>query len=296
MPAQTPPLSSSVVVLGSLNMDLIGRTGAFPRPGETVLGSTFTTAPGGKGGNQAVAAARAGATVRMIAAVGDDVFADGLRAHLVQAGVDVTGVRAVDGPSGVAMITVDDGAENTIVVLPGANGRLTDIDDDLRRALSGAGALLTQLEVPPATVLAAAELAQAAGVPVVLNPSPVIAVPDRLWSLVTVVVVNESEAAAYARHLAGIPWCITTLGADGCEVRGPDGAADHVAAFPVDAVDTTGAGDAFAGTLTAAWAAGVPPRDAVRRACAAGALATTVPGAGDAAPSASDVDRLLAAH
>lgn len=295
MPAQTSP-SPSVVVLGSLNMDLIGRTTTFPRPGETVLGSTFVTAPGGKGGNQAVAAARAGARVRMIGAVGDDAFGAQLREHLSGAGVDVTGVVTVDGPSGVAMITVDDSAENTIVVLPGANGRLTPADDVAQGSLAGAGALLAQLEIPPVTVVTAARLARAAGVPVILNPSPVIDVPDELWALVTVAVVNQSEATAYAEHLGGITWCITTLGADGCDVRGPDGAVTHVNAVTVDAVDTTGAGDAFAGTLTAAWAAGLAPLDAVRRAGAAGALATTVPGAGDAAPTASAVDALLAGH
>ena len=292
MPAQTP--SPSVVVIGSLNMDLIGRTATFPRPGETVLGSTFVTAPGGKGANQAVAAARAGATVEMIGAVGDDAFAGELREHLAAVGVDVTGVRTMDGPTGVAMITVDDAAENTIVVLPGANGRITDLGPDDRDTVSAAAALLAQLEIPPGTVVAAAELAHRAGVPVILNPSPVVDVPDELWALVSVVVVNESEAGAYADHLTGIDWCITTLGAAGCDVRGPDGSSTHVDAFTVEAVDTTGAGDAFAGTLAAAWAAGLAPLDAVHRACAAGALATTVPGAGGAAPTAAAVDRLLA--
>lgn len=283
-----------VVVLGSLNMDLIGRTVRFPEAGQTVLGSTFSTAPGGKGGNQAVAAARAGAAVRLVAALGDDAFADELRTHLQAAGVRTELVRTVPGASGVAMITVDDTAENTIVVLPGANGRLDALDTATTAAIGQAGVLLAQLEVPPATVLAAARTAREAGVPVILNPSPAIDVPAELWPLVTVVVVNETEAAFYGDHLDTVDHLITTLGARGCTVRGPGGEVHAVEAFAVEPVDTTGAGDAFAGTLAAAWAAGVEPTQAVRRACAAGALATTVPGAGTSAPTSREVDALLA--
>lgn len=287
------PGSAPVVVLGSLNMDLIGRTAQFPAPGQTVLGDTFTTVPGGKGGNQAVAAARAGAAVQMVAALGDDGFAADLRTHLEQAQVGTGFVRMVPGPSGVAMITVDDAAENTIVVLPGANAALTEVTEPAAAAIEQAAVLLAQLEVPTTTVLAAARIAHAAGVPVLLNPSPAVPVPDELWPLVTVVVVNESEAAAYADHLAPIPYRITTLGSRGCELQGPDGGRQSVPAFRVDAVDTTGAGDAFAGTLAASWAAGSDPLTALTRAAAAGALATTVPGAGRAAPSAAAVDALL---
>lgn len=288
------PSPAPVVVVGSLNMDLIGRTARFPEAGQTVLGATFTTAPGGKGGNQAVAAARAGAVVQLVAALGDDAFADGLRAHLQEEGVLTDLVCSVPGPSGVAMITVDDTAENTIVVLPGANGRLDALDAATTAAIERAGVLLAQLEVPPPTVLAAARIARAAGVPVVLNPSPAIDVPAELWSLVTVVVVNETEAAVYGDHLDAVEHLITTLGARGCIVRGPGGEVGTVDAFAVEPVDTTGAGDAFAGTLAAAWAAGVEPAQAVRRACAAGALATTVPGAGSSAPTSAAVDALIA--
>lgn len=287
-----PP--APVVVLGSLNMDLIGRTARFPSPGQTVLGSTFSTVPGGKGGNQAVAAARAGATVRMIAALGDDAFADGLRTHLDDAGVRTDLVRTVPGPSGVAMITVDDAAENTIVVLPGANARLTELDDAAIEAIEQGAVLLAQLEVPVATVLSAARVAHGAGVPVILNPSPAVDVPADLWPLVSVVVVNESEAAAYAGHLDAVDHCVTTLGSRGCSYRGPDGVVRAVDAFSVDPVDTTGAGDAFAGTLTAAWAAGIAAVPATQRASAAGALATTRLGAGTSAPTAAQVDELIA--
>lgn len=280
----------SIVVVGSLNMDLVVRAPRLPAPGETVAGSDFSTSPGGKGANQAVAAARAGGRVRMIGAVGDDGFGADLVGALDAAGVDTGRVRRVPGPSGVALISVDDAAENTIVVVGGANAALTDLDAADRAAITSADLLLLQLETPLPTVTAAARLAAAAGVPVLLNPSPVRPLPAELLAAVHILVVNEDEGAALGDIRPGGGHVITTLGAAGARYRGPAGDAAAVPP-PVRPVDTTGAGDAFTGALAVAWCRGATPAQALRRACAAGALATTRPGAG--APAAAEVDRLL---
>ena len=283
-----------LVVLGSLNMDLVIRTPHLPRPGETLLGSGFATSQGGKGANQAIAAARAGASVAMIGAVGTDAFGDQLAATLAENGVDTVLLRRLDGPSGIAVITVDDGAENTIVVASGANALLEPLTNGDEQAIRGASFLVMQLEVPVETVTAAAAIAASAGVPVLLNPSPVRPLPPELLAAVTVLVVNEGEAAALGEQsLSGVPHLVTTLGSAGARYRGPDGVTASALPPPVQPVDTTGAGDAFAGALAVAWAAGADPQTALRRACAAGALATTRPGAGVSAPTRSDIDRVV---
>lgn len=278
----------SIVVLGSLNMDLIVRSPRLPTPGETVAGSNFSTSPGGKGANQAIAAARAGGRVAMIGAVGDDGFGPALSDALTAAGVDGERIRRVPGPSGMALITVDDTAENTIVVVAGANAALTDLDGADRAAIVDAELLVVQLETPLGTVTEAALVAAAAGVPVLLNPSPVRPLPADLLAAVHILVVNEAEAAALDGVRPGGGHLITTRGAAGARYRGPAGDVD---ARPpaVRAVDTTGAGDAFAGALAVAWSRGDDPASALRWACAAGALATTRLGA--AAPAAADIDR-----
>lgn len=237
-----------------------------------------------------MAAAHAGGRVRMIGAVGDDEFGPALVGALDAAGVDTGRVRRVPGPSGIALITVDDAAENTIVVVGGANAALTDLDPDHRTVIAAADLLVLQLETPLATVTAAARLAAGAGVPVLLNPSPVRPLPAELLAAVHILVVNEDEAAALGEIRTGGGHLITTLGAAGARYRGPAGEADATPP-PVRAVDTTGAGDAFTGALAVAWSRGEDPAAALRRACAAGALATTRPGA--AAPTSADVDRLL---
>ncbi len=268
-----------LVVLGSVNMDLVVRTGHLPVPGETTAGTDFVTMPGGKGANQAIAAARAGGQVAFIGAVGSDDHGERLAQGLRAAAVSTDRLRRVPGPSGVAVITVDDAAENTIVVVPGANAHvmLTEPDADL---IAGAGMLLTQLELPLETVLAGAKVAAAARVPVLLNPSPVTPLMPELLGLVTLLVLNEGEAGALgATAIAGIPHVVTTLGAAGARYAGPAGAACEVSAPRVVAVDTTGAGDAFTGALAVAWANGTAPAEAVRVACAAGARATTFHGA-----------------
>ncbi|MEY8015452.1 ribokinase [Mycobacterium servetii] len=285
-----------VCVVGSVNMDLTFGVEALPRPGETVLASSSSHAPGGKGGNQAVAAARAGAQVQFVGALGEDAAAGQLRAHLTANGVGLDGTVAVPGPSGTAIIVVDTGAENTIVVAPGANGRLSPSDETVRTVISDCDVLLTQLEIPVATALGAARAARSAGSVVLVNASP--AGRDdgalaELAELADVVIVNEDEERQWRwrpDHL------VTTLGARGARYAGTDGEFT-VPAPAVDAVDTTGAGDVFAGVLAANW----PPHPgaaaerlrALRRACTAGALATLVRGAGDCAPDAAAIDAAL---
>lgn len=284
-----------ITVVGSINIDLTARTPSLPAPGETVLGTTFAAVPGGKGANQAIAAAHAGGSVTFVGAVGRDTFAPDLRAALVAADVDTDRLREVDGPSGVALITVDEAGENSIVVVAGANATLTEPTDADIAVLDRTDVLLSQLEIPLDMVISSARRVHGRGGLVVLNPSPVRALPPELLESVDVLVVNDAEH----RHLGHtvtdrIAHVVTTLGPDGAEYRGPDGATITTAAPRVEAVDTTGAGDAFTGALAVAWADG--PHAAILRACAAGALATTRAGAGSSAPAAAEIDRLLGTH
>jgi ribokinase len=280
-----------ITVLGSINMDLVTTTPRLPAPGETILGHGFSTGPGGKGSNQAIAAARAGARVRFLGAVGDDAFARELRAALDGARVDADLLRETEGPSGVAVISVDDSGENSIVVVSGANAAMRDPTDAELGAIADADLLLSQLELPLATVIAGARHARANGTTVILNPSPVQPLPDELLACVDVLVVNETEAAQLgAATLERVPDVVTTLGARGATLRGPGGVELHSEPPTVEVVDTTGAGDAFAGTLAASWHLG--REVALARACAAGALATTRAGAGSA-PTHAEVDAAL---
>lgn len=277
-------------MVGSVNLDQSFTVASLPRPGETVLATSSSASPGGKGGNQAVAAARAGAAVDIVAAIGNDPAAAVLRAHLHDNGVGLDGVVMVPGPSGAAAIVVDSRAENSIVVAPGANAHLSLASADVRSLVSAADVVLLQLEIPIETALAAARLGRDGGALVVVNASPAGSSPDALEALagvVDVVVLNDDESRQW--HWP-VPHLVITRGADGATHVGPDGSRD-VAAPAVEAVDTTGAGDVFAGVLAAGWLAG--PLDALRRACAAGALATLIPGAGDCAPSAEAIDDVL---
>lgn len=280
-----------VVVLGSINMDLVTTCRRRPGPGETVLGTGFATMPGGKGANQAVAAARAGADVCFVGALGSDTFAMDLRDALTGAGVDISLVRTVEGPSGVASIVVDENGENSIVVVPGANATIGPPTGADAAAIAGARILLCQLEIPLAAVTAAAAHARANDTLVVLNPSPARALPGRLWANVDIAVVNSVEAGQYGDALSEVGHLVTTLGAGGVRYRGPDRRELHVPAPTVTAVDTTGAGDAFTGTLVADWHLGV--ETALTRAVTAGALAATRPGAIPALPTRADIDRAL---
>jgi len=297
---------ADVVVLGSLNMDLVVRTQHIPRPGETVHGEGFVTIPGGKGANQAAAAARLGAAVAMVGRVGADSFGPVLLDNLRAQGVDVTHVRQdPDAPSGIALIAIAADGENTIIVAPGANGQL-DLGDLAAAAalMAQARLLIMQFEIPLDTVRAALAMARAHRLPVILNPAPAHAVEPEFFQGVHYLVVNETEAeqlsgiavtglaAAEAAGRAllerGVPVVIVTLGAQGALLVTAD-RATHVPARKVEVVDTTAAGDAFLGGLAAALLRGFDLVEAVRYATCAGTLATTVLGAQTSLPTAAQV-------
>jgi ribokinase len=275
-----------VCVVGSVNMDIGFDVDALPGAGETALAASVRSTPGGKGANQAVAAARAGARVQFVGAVGDDPSAAQLRDHLTTNGVGVDGLITVSGRSGTAVVIVDSAGENIIVVAPGANGELT-LDAALRNLVADCDVLLLQLEIPVATATAAARAAHSAGATVILNASPPggdDAELAKLAEVTDVLVVNETEDAHWVWP---VPHRVTTRGARGAGYVG-DGEEFTVATPAVEALDTSGAGDVFAGVLAAEWT--LDRNRALRRACAAGALATLVPGAGDCAPYADAID------
>ncbi|MFT4178341.1 MAG: ribokinase [Thermomonas sp.] len=291
---------SGVLVAGSANLDFVVRAHAIPAPGETVLGRDFMTFPGGKGANQAVAAARAGgAQVAMLLALGDDPPAQVLEASLRDAGVSLHIRRQTALPTGVAFICISDDAHNAITVAPGANEALTPAD---LPALDGISHLLLQLETPLDTVTVYAEQARAAGVTVVLNAAPARALPARLLAATDVLVVNEGElamlagdAGSIADALRRLPVArvVVTLGEAGCVAR--DGDAFLLQpAFAIDAIDTTAAGDTFCGALAASLARGDALAAALREASAASALACTALGAQSSIPTRAAVQALLA--
>lgn len=289
-------------------MDLVVRTPHLPAPGETVLGGPFETFPGGKGANQAVAAARMGARVTMVGRVGADAYGTELRSVLSREGVDLTAVRAAAGIStGVALITVDEsGGENTIVVAGGANQRVSKEDvEGVAGLIRSADVLLMQLEVPLEAVAAAAKLAHAAGRRVVLNAAPAQPLPPDLLNAVDVLIVNQGEAAQIAGastdsdpidlakrlQAKGVRAVVITLGAEGALVA-EGGATNQLPSARVDVVDTVGAGDAFCGSLAAMLAAGTPLLEAAKVGCIAGALAATKLGAIPSLPTLDAVSRL----
>lgn len=294
----------SIAVLGSCNMDLVAYVRTAPRRGETVLGERFLTVPGGKGANQAIAAARAGGPVRMIGAVGDDDFGMRVRATLGAAGVDTAAVRTVPGPTGTAHIVVDESGGNSIVVIPSANATVTTLSDADRRLITGSAALLMQLELPPAVVAEGAAVARAAGVRVVLTPAPVQPLDDALWDCVDLLVPNEHEAAALTGVddpaaavpllLERVPEVVVTLGARGCLHARRGQRPVVVPAFPIEPVDTTAAGDTFVGALTVALVEGAEPRAALVFASAAAALSARRAGASSSMPDRAEIDRLAA--
>ena len=304
-------MSARIAVVGSLNVDLVARAPRLPAPGETVIGGELMRFPGGKGANQAVAAARLGGRVSMIGCVGDDEHGDLLLESLRAAGVDGGRVRRDPGAaSGAAIVAVDERGENAIVVAPGANLRLVPVDvAAAEEEMAGAAVLLLQLEVPLETVIAAARLGRRRGVAVVLDPAPARPLPDELLASVDVLVPNETEAEALtgispddpaaqqaaAKRLRerGVGAVVLTLGARGAYLGAPDGTTARVPAFEVAAVDTTAAGDAFVGGLAVALAEGRPLAEAVRWGGAAGALAATRPGAQPSLPSRAEVESLL---
>lgn len=298
---------ATIVVLGSINMDLVVPVVHFPTAGETVLGQSLTTIPGGKGANQAVAAAKQGASVAMIGAVGDDGYGNTLYLNLSQAGVDISAVKRVRGNSGLAFIPVAADGENRIVVIPGANRSITlDVLENHQAMIAAADFLVMQLEIPLGTIAAGAEMAKRSGTKVLLNPSPVppMGLPDSLLARVNILVLNAGEATALSKESdpsraatllrqRGVESVIVTLGAAGSLLADASGI-HTIAPFPVKAVDSTAAGDAFVGALVGRLAEGTPMAQAVRYASAAGALAVTRLGAQSSLPSRAAVEALVA--
>ena len=296
---------TSVCVLGSANVDLVVTVDRTPKPGETVVGHEFTQIPGGKGANQALAAARAGGDVRMIGAVGDDEFGRRIRAVLDADGIDTTGLQVVDEPTGTAHIVVDEGGENTIVVVSGANGTVRSLADDHRAAIRTSNVLLLQLEVPTEIVDAAARWGAEQGVKVVLTPAPVRPLADDLLEAVDLLVPNEHEAAlltgvvddprlaAEALLSQGPRAVAVTMGRRGCLYT--DGS--HVLEVPaieVPAVDTTAAGDTFVAALTVALGEGRPVPECLEWATAAAAISVQRSGASASMPHRQEIDALVA--
>ncbi|HHV62678.1 MAG TPA: ribokinase [Firmicutes bacterium] len=299
-----------ITVLGSMNMDLVVKVQNAPRPGETVRSEDFKMVPGGKGANQAVGAARLGAEVHMVGRVGQDIFGETLIQNLKAAGVDAGHVRKdPEAGSGLALITVDATGQNSIVVALGANNRVSPEDVDSARDLIGASdALLMQLEIPIETVLYATRIAADKGVPVILNPAPARPAPDELLKGAAFLIPNESEASLLsgvvvsgrdeameaARRLLerGARNVIITLGDKGALVANP-GASEFIAAYKVDALDTTAAGDTFIGAFVVAYLRGSQVIEAARYASAAASISVTRLGAQASMPTADEVEAFL---
>ncbi|MCP4384405.1 MAG: ribokinase [Hyphomicrobiales bacterium] len=292
-----------ITVFGSINVDVVCRVARIPPPGTTVLGSDYELIPGGKGANQALAARRAGATVRLIGALGDDDISKAALTELEPGGVDLDAVTRRHGTTGVAIITVDESGENTIVVSPGANASAS-VAQVPTGAFSASDTLLLQMEVPHSENLAVARLANQAGARVVLSIAPFTPLTPKELGPATVIVVNEHEAADLARHLGlsarGDQAVVTalarrldrtviaTLGPNGAVACGPQGLV-QVPALPVTPVDTTGAGDTFAGVLAAFLDEGADLQTAMANAAIAGSLACTRNGAQPSFPTRDEI-------
>lgn len=304
----------SVIVFGSINMDLVARSPRLPVPGETLTGHSFETIPGGKGANQAVAVARLGVPTQMIGRVGGDSFGRDLLESLRSSQVRCEGVFIdSEAASGVAVIAVDDRSENHIIVIPGANGRVDAADiDRLQTALTGAKVLLLQLEVPIEMVVAAAKAARQAGVMVMLDPAPAqTELPPELYGLVDILTPNQVEAgqlvgfalddresirtAATTLHQRGVQTVILKLGKQGAFCLS---AADsfEIPAFAVEAIDTVAAGDAFNGGLAAGLASGLAIEQAAIWGAATAALSVTKAGAQPSLPYRSELEEFLKAR
>lgn len=294
---------ASIVVLGSANMDLVVRQPRLPEPGETMFGSSFATVPGGKGLNQAIAAARVGGDVAFLGAVGGDVFGRELTATLAESGVNTDAVALVERPTGTAHISVLDGGENAIVVVPDANGVELPLDDVQQRAIRAARYLVVQFERPLPLVAEAIAFARTHGVTTVVTPAPALPLPEGFLENVDILVPNAAEACTLA-HIDDVTdaaralstragMVVVTRGARGALVARGGEVIAEVPAHPVTPVDTTGAGDTFTGVLVARLAAGDAEPDALRAASVAAAIATTRAGASPSMPTWYEVAPLL---
>ena len=293
-----------ILVVGSSNIDLVASVDRLPSRGETVLGYRFAQSFGGKGANQAVAAARAGAEVAFLSKLGADANGRLIEQHLAAQGLSrPILLRDAEFPTGVAMILVDLSGENQIAVVPGSNGRLTPADlRQHRELIAGARVLLLQMEIPRETVFEALRLGRECGLTTILNPAPAAPLPSDLLRLIDILTPNESEAQALtgsadpaeaARILTdrGVGTVVVTCGANGAFLAtGND--VTHIPGFLVETIDSTGAGDAFNGAVACAVAEGVPIKSAIVRANAAGALATTGRGAQESMPTKDDIEQL----
>jgi ribokinase len=301
-----------IVVVGSINLDLVAATPRIPIAGETVAGLSFRTFPGGKGANQAVAAARLGGAVSMVGRLGGDAFGVQLRESLEESNVNTEAVEVVPGSSGVALITTDPNGQNAITVVAGANAHLSPADLDANISLiRSAGILLTQLEIPLATVEYLAVIAAQERIPLVLDPAPARFLPPSLLKSVDWLTPNETETcillgrgpqelsenltedAANALLDCGSRNVILKLGSRGCYVALSDGTRQLLPAYSVEAVDTTAAGDAFNGAFATALMNGLEPLESASWASAVAAISVTRPGAQASMPTASDVARFL---
>ncbi|HTU49920.1 MAG TPA: ribokinase [Acidobacteriaceae bacterium] len=303
-----------IVVVGSINTDLVSVTARIPLAGETVPGSDFKIYPGGKGANQAVAVARLGYPVRMIGRVGSDSFGREARIHLNSAGVDTDLVGTNDGPSGIAVICVSSTGENSIIVTPGANGTLSPSHLAQRHAeIRTAGVVLTQLEIPLETVQYLAEICSREGIPLILDPAPAANLPDSLFKRVSWLTPNLTEAAFYAnegvgtaefeprsavRQLRqkGLHGVLLKLGHEGVIVGDGDGKIESLPAFDVQAVDTTAAGDAFNGGFAVGLMNRMNVLESARFATAVAAISVTRPGAQPSMPTLNEVEQFIAEH
>ena len=298
-----------ILVVGSINMDLVARTHSIPRPGETVTGTGFDTTPGGKGANQAVAAARLGYPTKMVGKVGEDVFGQALIDNLMKADVGVWAVERDTGPSGVAPILVAASGENSIVVVPGANGKVdAHYIDRNSELIRGAGMVLLQLEIPMPAIERTLAICAESNVPAILDPAPAAVLPPAIFPRVAWLTPNETEAAFYtggeaapeeaARRLlaTGARGVVLKRGADGVYVAEASGRAAAIKAFSVVAVDTVAAGDCFNGAFAVALLEGKDPWEAARFASAAAAVKVTRRGAQAAMPTRAEVDAFLAQH
>jgi ribokinase len=295
-----------IVVVGSITMDLVTRTPRIPAIGQTLIGTGFETTPGGKGANQAVAAARLGYPVAMVAKVGDDAYGPALIENLKRAGVATTGMSHVAGSSGLAPMFVADDGLNAIVVVPGANGKMDRATVDQHAELiRSAGMVLCQLEIPMDTLSYTLDFCARANVPLMLDPAPAAALPEPVWSQVAWFTPNETEAAFYVgegasaedsavRLLAkGLRGVVLKRGAEGAYVAVANGKAEWVRPFKVDAIDTVAAGDCFNGAFAVALLEGKDPWEAARFANAAAAICVTRKGAAASMPLRAEVDEFL---